>query len=360
MKNKNKVLFLGRFPPPIHGASKMNDLYFHGALADSDFSIERIKINKYDILSELGKFTIRKFIGIFSVFFELLKKLLFFRPNLIYFEIAPTGIAFLRDSLYVLLCKLFKKKILFQFRARGIKKTHKKLPRYSKFIFKNAKGIILSELIYTDIEDVIPREKVYILPDGIKDQINSLPERKQNKPVNLLFLSNMIREKGALDVLKICKKLKEDKIKFNCSFVGAIQDKEFFQEFNEEIKKIPECKFLGPKYSSEKDEILKDTDYLLFPTTYPMESFGTVVLEAFMFGVPVFTYNTGSLKGIVKHDFLGFVSKNRDSLELAKKLKERINKEEDRNKIREYFLENYTLGIAEKRLLKIFNKEIER
>ena len=241
----------------------MNETYFNSKKLRENFILKKIKINKYEKLEKLGRFTFKKFLGIFSVFFETFFKLIFFKPNLIYFEIAPTGIAFLRDSIYALLCKFFRKKIIFQFHARGIeKKSSSNLWRkYYKFIFKNSKAIILSELLYHEIKRVIPKENVYILPNGIKDLLTDkefkivLSNRKKNKKPTLLFLSNMIEEKGPLDVLKICNELKKNKVKFECLFVGALQEKDIKEKWDKmrkEFKLEKDCKYLGAKYGEEK------------------------------------------------------------------------------------------------------------
>ena len=42
---KRKILFLGRFPPPVHGASKMNELYFKSRIINKNFEVRKIKIN---------------------------------------------------------------------------------------------------------------------------------------------------------------------------------------------------------------------------------------------------------------------------------------------------------------------------
>ena len=52
---KTKILFLGRFTPPMHGAAKMDELYFDALDKDKNFDVRKIKINKYDVLIEIGK-----------------------------------------------------------------------------------------------------------------------------------------------------------------------------------------------------------------------------------------------------------------------------------------------------------------
>ncbi|GIU68448.1 MAG: glycosyl transferase [Candidatus Parcubacteria bacterium] len=370
---KLKILFIGRFPPPVHGASLVNESYFKSKIINQKFQTDKVNLSYSKNLEEIGKFNLRKFFSIPITKLKILKKIIFFKPDLIYFEIAPVGFAFLRDSIYVLILKLFRKRIIFQIHARGINKVvkNKLLKEYYKFVFKNTKMILLSKILYGEIKKIIPKENVYILPNGIKDELNEkkfdviISKRNKNKKPILLFLSNMIEEKGALDVLKICNELKKRRINFECLFVGSWQNKLFEKKWKYFLKKYElekKCKYLGPKYGKEKEKILKKTSFLIFPTTYKNESFPLVILEAFMFGIPVLSYNNGAIKEIISKDYLGKVVKKEHWEQLTEELEKRLKKlptKGSMKKIRQHFKRHYTLEIAEKNLLRIFENELK-
>ncbi|MFA5953749.1 MAG: glycosyltransferase family 4 protein [Candidatus Pacearchaeota archaeon] len=367
---KEKILFIGRFPPPVHGAANMNEFYFNSKLLNKNFTLERIKINDSSNLEEIGKFKIKKFFRIFNVFFSLLKKLIFFKPKIIYFEIAPTNLAFLRDSIYVILCKIFRKKIIFQIHARGIEqKVKKKLWKdYYKFIFKNNKIILLSKMLYSEVKEIIKKEDIHFLPNGIEDKLNKkeferiLNQRKINNIPSILFISNMIEEKGAIDALKICSILKEKNKKFICNFVGPWQEKNFrkkWEKTRKELKLEKDCIYLGSKYNNEKEEIFNKTNFLLFPTKYKNESFPLVILEAYMHGIPVFSYSQGAIKEMIPKKFLGYASEKRDWRELSLELIKNLNSQVKSHEIRKFFKENYTIEKSEIKLNEIFIKEIK-
>ncbi len=136
-----KILFLGRFTPPFHGAALMNEHYFNSLNNDKNFQVEKIKLNKYDSLEEIGGKSLKKLRGYFQTYTELIKKLRKFKPEIIYLEMAPRGIAFYKDSIYVLISKIFKKRVVIHFHAKGARETTKKklAKKYYKFIFKNTK-----------------------------------------------------------------------------------------------------------------------------------------------------------------------------------------------------------------------------
>jgi glycosyltransferase involved in cell wall biosynthesis len=355
-KNK-KILFLGRFPPPIHGAAKMNEFYFKGLDSEKEINIKKIKLNYSSDVGDLGKFNLKKFFGVFIVLYSLIKQLITLKPNIIYFEIAPRGFAFFRDSLFVIVCKLFRKDIIFHIHARNFTRS-----KYAKFIFNNTKTIILSELLYKNIKTIVNKKNTFILNNGIPNELTQkefkkiIKTRQMNKKYNLLFLSNMMESKGSLETLEICKELKKKKINFKCNFAGAWDNEETQKRWiklRKENDLIKECKYLGLIKGKKKKEILSKTDMLIFPTNYGHECFPVVILESFMFGIPVMTYNTGAIKNIVKKSYLGYVSKTNNPNDLIKEIRKRIKKKTQQVKIRNHFKKHYLLKNTIKKLKKI-------
>jgi len=365
---KRKVLFLVHLAPPVHGAAIMNELYLRSKIVNSNFCLRYVKLNYSRTLDDIGRFNTYKIAGFFLTLFKIFKSLILFRPNLIYFEIAPLGLGFLRDSFFVLLCKVFKRKIVFHLQAKGISEAIKRRRKfwYYSFVFKNTKIILLSKLLYYDVGNIFKISDVYILPNCVKDELSEeefqqiIKYRSKNYRPVLLFLSNMIESKGPLDVLKICNSLNKEGVDFECLFVGPWESEEIkmrWYEFLEQYDLREKCKYLGPKYGNEKKQIMKNTNFLIFPTRYKLETFGLVIIEAFMYGIPVVAYDNGGIKETIKHEWLGYMSLKKDYYDLYKYIKKNIHRQYDWYKIRRYFLENYSNEIIENQLVEIFRRE---
>ncbi len=361
-----KIIFLGRFSPPVHGAARMNELYLKVLKKNKKFEVKKIKINKYNSLEKIGRVDISKIVGYFQVVKELVSNIVNFNPEIIYLEMAPKGVAFFKDSIFVLISKMFHKKIFIQFHAKGAKETtkNKVAEKYYKFIFKNTKIILLSKILFDDVKNVAKWSQVEILPNGIPDEITDkefkkiITKRKKNKKPVFLFLSNMIESKGPLDVLKICNELDKKEVDFRCNFIGNSQDKEFEARFMDKLKEYKlgkKCKYLGPKYGKDRNKFLEKTDFMIFPTKYPQETFGLVILEAFMYGIPTFSYKNASIPEIISKDFLGHVSNEDDWSELAEHIKKRIKRKSDSIRIRKYFKRHYTINKSSNKISKIIS-----
>jgi len=365
---RNKILFIGRFSPPMHGAAKMNGLYLESKKICQNFDVEKIKINYFESLEDMGKYNLSKFFGFFLVFFQLLWKLMFFRPNIIYFEIAAKGVAFYRDSIYAWLCKIFKFKIIFVFHSKGVSlATKNKFSKwYYKCLFKRTKVILLSKLLYYDIKEIVSQENVYYVGNGIFDEITDkkfkqiVSKRQKDKKIRLLFLSNMIESKGPIDVLKVCKELDKKKIDFECSFVGKFPGPDFERKFKKELKVLQlnkKCKFLGPQYGDNRNKLLSTANILIFPTTYPIECYPLVILEAFMFGIYVVSYDNAAIKDIVSQPYAGQIFQPGDIKRMEEKIIEISKKGINYEKIRSFFKDSYTFKTSEEKLNNILKDE---
>ena len=118
-----RILFLGQIPPPLHGASIMNSYVINSEVIRTNFSIESVNFQFAKSIKEIEKFSFLKVYKAFLCGFEIVKKVIIQKPDLVYFNLAPKGFAFYRDAFYVFLLKLLKRKIVFHLHGKGIKKN---------------------------------------------------------------------------------------------------------------------------------------------------------------------------------------------------------------------------------------------
>lgn len=362
---KNKILLFLKLPPPITGATLMNKYVAESKLLRNNFKIHTIAISYNSSVSQMGSYSFAKFFKIIKYNSTLIKELIKFKPDLIYFQISPLGFAFLRDSLFVFTMKLFRKKIVFHLHGKGISQQlnnpMKKL--LYKFVFKNQDIITLSELLDYDIKDVF-KGRIFHVPNGISKVDYNDNEKPINKVPKILYLSNLIKSKGILDFLDSLEILAHKNIDFNVSIVGEEADLTK-QELNLLIDKKNISKsvmYLGSKYEKEKNTFFLQSDIFVFPTKNDI--FGLVNIEAMKFGLPVVSTNEGAISEIIDDGITGFiVDKNSPGL-IADKIEFLINNPKKRIEMgkagREKFLNNYTIDIFEKNMKNVFEKILKR
>ena len=188
-------------------------------------------------------------------------------------------------------------------------------------VYKNVKVILLSWLLYPDIEKVVRRENVLICPNGIKPTANPDFLRTPNKIPHILFLSNLLIDKGVLVLLDALRILKDKGYSFACDFVGSEtkdMDAACFAKEVDERGLNGFAIYHGRKYGEEKAAYFKQADVFVFPSNN--ETFGLVNLEAMSYKLPIVTTNVGGIPDVVTHGENGFVNEPGDADSLASSL----------------------------------------
>lgn len=186
---------------------------------------------------------------------------------------------------------------------------------FTEFVMKT-----LPENLYQDIKKYVNYKDVYICPNGIPTHEN-LPTAPQ-KEFNILFLSNMIKEKGVWDLVEACAILQKKGKPIKCHFVGKwsnITEDRFKDVINKQ--NLKECVFAhGAKYDNEKDAFLQKADIFVFPTYYDNECFPLVLLEAMEQSLPCISTNEGGIPGIIEEGKTGFIVEKHSPQQLAEKI----------------------------------------
>ncbi len=360
--SKNKILLFIKLPPPLTGATLMNQYVATSKVLLNKFDLKIIPISYRGTINDKHKYSLKKFFKIIKIHYKLFKEIVAFKPSLVYFQISPLGAAFLRDCTYVFWLKIFKRHTVYHLHGKGIREASKRsviLRSLYKWAFKNSSVICLSNALTNDISEIY-NGNPYIVNNGIPE-IGKHLERNysNNAPINILFLSNLLYSKGIivlLDALTLLDETYHKKIKVN--IVGSEADLTG-SEINNEIsnRNISHfVEFLGPKYGDDKNKIYQNTDILVYPTLNDV--WGLVILEAMQFGIPVIASIEGAIPEIVDDGKTGFlVEKNKPNL-IAEKI---VNLIEDSNLIekmglaaREKYLKYYTLDTFEQNMLTTF------
>ncbi|SDW69704.1 Glycosyltransferase involved in cell wall bisynthesis [Flavobacterium degerlachei] len=360
-----RILFLLHLPPPVHGSSMVGKWIKESSVINNTFACRYINLLASKKVSESGKITILKLWGMLTVCILLFKQLIKQKPELCYLALTTTGAALYRDLLLVSILKLFGVKRVYHLHNKGIAKAaNKPLNKWVyRFVFKNASVILLSEYLYKDIKEFVPRNRVEICPNGIPDVDFSLLIKKRGKPI-VLFLSNLIESKGVFVLLKAMRILKEKNIEFNGVFVGGEGDidAQQFKEKLEEFNLQNQVSYLGRKFGKEKEEIFKSADIFAFPTYYSNECFPLVLIEAMQHKLAIVATNEGGIMSMIDDGESGFLIKQKNIQMLANKLQILIEQPEIRLKMGENanfkYKNEFTLANFEANLVSILNKTI--
>ena len=365
---QERILFILHTPPPVHGSSVMGESIKNSQLINEAFECNYINLGTSRTVDEIGKSTLAKIWRYINIVFQVLKQLNTNKPRLCYLAIAAKGAAFYKDSLIVLIVKLFGVRMIYHFHNKGVKtRQHKVLDNILyRRVFKNTHAILLSKYLYPDVEKYYTPEQVHYCPNGITDidfRQTTLYNR-ENKTIEILFLSNLIESKGVFVLLEACKRLKQKGLAFHCTYVGGEGDVKV-QQFQAKLEKLSlteQVDYVGKKYEHEKEEVFLKVEIFAFPTFYDFETFGLVNLEAMQHCLPIVSTFEGGIPDVVEDGKTGFLVPQKDAHALAEKLEILIKNPAMRQQMGEAgrikYEKEFTLSKFEERLKGILRENI--
>ncbi|WP_319205453.1 glycosyltransferase family 4 protein [uncultured Ilyobacter sp.] len=324
-----KILMIGPFPDPVHGMSMANEILFHG-LTVKGYKMDHINtalLSKIQSAKDQKKISFEKFFIAIKHLTGELVKLFRNKYDLVYITPGHSFMGFMRYSPYMLSCMIKKTPYILHSHGGQLGHTYKaagflKQALLKFFIRKSNGGIVLGESLKWMFQQILPQEKIFICHNGISEDVQSSREdieKKLNRDkgqLRLLYLSNLMEEKGILDLLKSLRYLEEEKIDFNLDLAGNIEknlEKSVFSLIDKHKDKV---NYLGVVTGEEKRKLLLKNDIFLLPTYYPIEGQPISILEAMANACAIITTNQGGIRDIFKKNINGIecLKKNPSSI----------------------------------------------
>lgn len=339
---KPKALFVLHLPPPTHGSSlvgsQVKNIMVNSGFYESYF----IDLGTSRDVNEIGSLNPLKIFIYLKIILSIFYQLIFKKPRFVYFAITLSGLGFVKDFILVCIVRAFRVPLIFHLHNKGVGKWKKNFlfNFFYKWCFKGSSVILLSKRLLSEVADFVPEKDLYILPYGIRDraQGHTRTGRESSESPVILFLSNLIREKGVIVLVDACKILKNKGLDFKCRIVGKegdLSSDELTNYINSRgVSDV--ITYVGPRYGSEKDVEFVNSHVFAFPTFYHNETFGLVNLEAMMWSLPVVSTPEGGIPDIIEDGVTGFIVPQRAIGELADKLEWLIKSEKKRQEMGEH------------------------
>lgn len=353
-------------PPPTYGAAIVGQEIHDSKLINESFDAVYLNIvltrdlnNRESALYRLLRYT--------GLFFRLLGILLTHRFDLCYLAITCHGVGFLKDSLFVLTCKLFCKRIVIHQHNKGMS-TDARKPVYRTLfplVYRHTKVILLSGYLFDDISAHVSRNQILICHNGSPGlEVSKETQISKPQPHRIVFLSNLFFDKGVMTFLDCCRILKDRGLPFHADMIGAETaecDRSCLQREIEQRGLSNEIIYHGRKTGVERDRILQSGTYFLFPSRN--EAFPLVLLEAMQFHMICLATPVGGIPDIVRDGETGFLCDMDDAAGFAERIVQMEADETGRKTIMEnafgHYRKNFTLEQFERNMLQCLNQALE-
>ena len=338
---RKKILIVGQLPPPYHGTSVALRYILDSDYINSRYEVLTINTSRSGISedSDIGRISLNKGLKDLKCFFNLLLRLLTKRIGLVYITIAQTKLGYIRDGLFILLSKLFGKKCVAHLHGGSFRLLYENSPKWYKRFVETSIGkldsvIVLSPSLKYIFDGLFDDSKIKVVENCIDDQFFPTEREVRDKLASIelrgkagscnsfrvLFLSNLLKSKGYIDVLQAAVVMKKERIPIEFIFAGtwpSSDEEEFALEFVERHKLNDVVKFLGFVSGEKKRSVLLESDIFILPTYYHYEGVPISILEAMAMGLPIITTRHRGIPGIVEEGANGFFIEPGDSEKIA-------------------------------------------
>jgi glycosyltransferase involved in cell wall biosynthesis len=405
-----KVLVFAHVPPPHHGQSYMVQLMLSGlggdrrkvktsgSAADSNpfhvlcYHVDA-RISKK--LEDIGDLRFGKFLLLLGYCLQAIWCRFRYGVEVFYYVPAPgKRSALYRDWLVMFLCRPFFKRVILHWHAAGLAKWLETMVRIrSRAITYNLMkqadlSIVLSRYNRADAEKLFPRH-IQVVSNGILDpcpqfERDVLPRRRARAAAtarlmagkksaeaepppageapfvfNILYLAHCMRDKGLFDAVAgvqlASQKLaaQSSPVTLHLKVAGNFVTTEEKAEFDQLLKQPGAAdlvEYLGFVSGTQKEQLLRESDLLCFPTYYQNENQPVNLIEAMAFGLPIITTHWRSLPEMFPKDYPGLVDV-RSPGQIADSILQLLTAEAGGG-LRQIFVQNFTLerylaGLAE-------------
>ena len=345
----------------MHGSSFMSELVVNSPKIQEQFITETLPLRFVKGLGNIGKWSFLKFWRAITYAFIIIKTLLKFRPDLVYFTNSPAGFAFYRDAFYIFLIKQINRNIALHLHGRGIKKQSESntiFRKLARYIFKDVSVICLSQPLTQDVNSFTTKP-IFVVPNGIPSIAQEQKNYTKLPSVEFLCVSNLMVEKGILDLIAAFSILSKKLPNVTLTLIGkeaylTVQD---IQAFIDSKGLSSRIQYVGAKYGREKEAYFRSADVFVFASHN--EAFPLVLLEAMQFGLPIIASNVTSIQAIIQDGENGLLASKKNPTHLAECMerlaKDYILRKQVGEQAQKIFYECYTLPTFEENMSNVFN-----
>lgn len=298
-----KILIIGPFPEPINGCSLANQVLLKQLELKKEISVAIINTSSKNISSEnVGRFSFGK---VFS-FLKVYKKTgTISKSDVVYTTPGQTFFGIVKYMPFYFYCLMAGRPYIIHIHGNHLGNEYKSLWGLKKrffafFIRRAAAGIVLSESLKTNFDGLLNPKKVFIVENFAQDiLVQKAAVVKPKDKLRLLYLSNLMEEKGILDFLDSLILLKNAGVAFEADIAGKIEDESEVIINNKFQELLGFIKFHGVVSGQSKIDLLEGSNVFVLPTYYRMEGQPISLIEAMATGNIIVTTKFSGIPDII-------------------------------------------------------------
>lgn len=314
-----RILIIGPFPKPITGNSLANQVVFENLpKCQSNISVDKINTSYSSLEENLGRLSLVKVMYYLKQYVGIIK---IFNCDKLYYTSGQTFYGVLKYLPYLLVAKLLNKEIIVHIHGNFLHTEYESLKGFRESCFRKTlqlcdKGIVLSKSLRRNLTPFLTENKIFELENFVEDFLFEESINKRLDKLRVIYLSNLMTEKGIFDLLDSLKILNENNIEFEAKIAGGI-DASVEEEIKQKLNDMPNCvDYLGLVHGLEKKKLLEWGNTFILPTRFD-EGQPISILESMAAGNIIISTKQGGIPDIFKEGVNGFYIEKKSPISIA-------------------------------------------
>lgn len=308
-----RILMVGPFPGQISGMTIANQMLYDG-LIEEGYHVEYVNTDtnkSFSSFNTQGKFNLYKIVTAFNPIFEGVKKIKSRKFDVVYITPAQSYLGFMKYTYFIKAAKKLGIPCYIHIHGSAIRKMYDELDNNKKVNIKKYiqmcdGAIVLGESLRYLFKDILSEDKILVCENGVQDEFILSKEEvndkvikfKKDKKIRILYLSNLMKTKGIIQLLDAAIQMKNNNVDFHLDLAGVIEP-EIQQDIEDKMQELGEkVTYHGLVKGNEKKNLLINNYIFCLPTYYPNEGQPISILEAMTTANSVVTTNFGGIKDI--------------------------------------------------------------
>jgi glycosyltransferase involved in cell wall biosynthesis len=317
-----RLLFIGPLPPPLTGQSLACEVLLKAL--EGHYDVELLDINKTDLKSGNASWSrVAEILGVIRRVRQARS-----RADIIYFTITESLLGNIKDMMiYVACMPKLGRLVIHLHGGAGMSRLLGGSPGLLRvlngwFLRRMGAVIVLGGRlrgIYAGLVDDVRLKEVqnFAQDDFFLSDAEIENKYRDVKIIDVLYLSNMIPEKGCFLMLDAFKALgQRERAMLRLNFAGGFVSPEDEAAFRAAMADEENVAYHGIVQGAAKRQLLGQSHLLCLPTYYPYEGQPICILEAYAAGSGVITTDHSGILDVFTNDENGLLveKQSRDDL----------------------------------------------
>lgn len=265
-----------------------------------------------------------KFFRLFSSPFALAWRILWSRPTIVHLNSALDNRAFWRDSVYLIICKLLGRKVVFQLHGGLLSALCS--TKLSKLLVRRLLSIpnavvVLARVEKRDFNQLGIVKHLVVIPNGVdvNKYRGSEPRIHSGRIQHLAYMGRLMREKGIFEAIEAVEILRKEPQFSNIELkiAGSGPARAEIERYICEHALDRHVKLVGSLFGADKIHFLREADLFVF-SSYHQEGLPYSILESLAAGTPVVASNVAGIPDVLSDGIHGILIKPGNADEIVR------------------------------------------